>query len=101
MDTDTSSIHGLLPETSAALCGIKCHFTVNKLGCLNRKLGQPQETGNLSFHPVSQGLEGSTAGCASAGTVTCSSQNNTLIRFVVIFHTMHATANQIHKFHLF
>lgn len=75
MDFDTSSIRLLFPEMSGALCGIKCHFTANKLGCLNRKLEQPQETGNLSFHPVSQGLDGSAAGCASAGS-RCSSQNN-------------------------
>lgn len=65
MDFDISSIHLFPPEMSGALCGIKCHFTVNKLGCLNRKLEQPQETGNLVFPP----------GCASAGS-RCSSQNN-------------------------
>lgn len=75
MDFDTSSIRLLFPEMSGALCGIKCHFTVNKMGCLNRKLEQPQETGNLSFHPVSQGLDGPTAGCASAGS-WCGSQIN-------------------------
>lgn len=32
------------------------------------KLEQPEETGVLSFHPVSEGLEGSTAGSASAGS---------------------------------
>lgn len=78
-----------IPPKCRRLCGIKCDFTVNKLGYPSRKLEQPQETAVLSFHPVSEGL---TAGSASAGTVRCSSQNNMIcIQFVVIFHTMHAT----------